>query len=341
MLRAFLSALTFGASIPAVAALAESTNPTSLAALLYSGAALFAAAKLSKDRILHQQSQNKTKKRVPRRDVLLAATALISGGLAGPLLFTHGLSRTGPVAGGILLNLELAFTILLAALISRRVPSRRVIAGSTLVVAAGLTAGLAGPLLQGAGALLLTGACLMWAVDNIATAEIRLLSPASVVLGKGVLAVALAVASLSFLPKPEPLLVLAALAVGAVGYGLSPVLWVQASHDLGADRTQAVFSTGPLLGSLIALPFAAAAPLLPLLPAAVGVALLSRQHHEHAHEHTHSRHSHLHQHDDDHHEGEEHGHALKDDRTHEHPHEHKPQQHAHPHGSDVHHRHRR
>ena len=46
--------------------------------------------------------------------------------------------------------------------------------------------------------------------------------------------------------------VVAALAIGAAGYGLSITLWVKGARDLGAARGQAIFVTAPYIGALIA-----------------------------------------------------------------------------------------
>jgi len=134
----------------------------------------------------------------------------------------------------------------------------------------------------------------------------------------------------------------AALAVGALSYGVSIALYIRAAHELGATRAQAVFASAPFVGAALAFAFLGepigavhiAASLL-LVPSLVS---LFMSQHAHAHAHGALDHTHSHRHDDGHHL---HVHPDLDPASrHSHPHHHEPLAHAHPHWPDVHHRHR-
>src|SRR6185436_5571143 len=45
--------------------------------------------------------------------------------------------------------------------------------------------------------------------------------------------------------------ILAALAIGAFGYGASITLWVKGARDLGAARGQVIFAAAPFIGALL------------------------------------------------------------------------------------------
>ena len=132
-----------------------------------------------------------------------------------------------------------------------------------------------------------------------------------------------------------------ALALGAVSYGASLVLFIHALRHLGAARTAAHWSTAPFLGAGASL-LLLGEPLTGTFILASGLMLgatwlvLSEQH---EHEHTHERLAHSHRHTHDAH----HQHAHRGDEgpePHSHHHEHEPMTHGHAHLPDLHHRHR-
>jgi hypothetical protein len=132
-----------------------------------------------------------------------------------------------------------------------------------------------------------------------------------------------------------------ALIVGFLGYGVSLVLFVLALRGLGTARTGAYFSTAPFLGAFIAL-VVLGEPVSPTFWLAavlmgVGVWIHLMENHAHLHQHDPLEHDHSHSHDDHH----RHVHAFEWDgiEPHSHMHAHSPIQHSHPHFPDIHHRH--
>jgi len=133
-------------------------------------------------------------------------------------------------------------------------------------------------------------ACVCWGVDNHLTALIDGLTPAESTFWKGLVAGSV---NLLLGVVAQPLTaslsgVLGALGLGAVAYGVSIVLYIQAAQRLGATRAQLFFATAPFFGG--------AGSLLLLgerLTPAQGVAaliltaslvLLLRERHAHPHE---------------------------------------------------------
>jgi drug/metabolite transporter (DMT)-like permease len=281
-----------------------------------------------------------------RQDWRPTLVAVIAGGAIGPALLVAGLARTSAASASILLNLELAATVALAATVFREHLGRRVIAGTVMVTTAGVVLGWQPGADLSVGALLIAGACVAWGFDNGVTAKIDQLSPEHVVMLKGLIAgsanLVLCVTVGAGLGGIEVNDVLAALAIGATGYGMSIVLWVKGARDLGAARGQVIFATAPFIGAVLAWvvlrdPVTGAQVIAGLL-AAVGVAVSLESAHDH--EHTHHGLSHEHEHDHDHDDGH-HNHDQDEPVTgrHTHPHRHRPFVHAHPHVPDLHHRH--
>jgi drug/metabolite transporter (DMT)-like permease len=236
-------------------------------------------------------------------------------------------------------------TTVLAAVLFHEHIGRRVGTGTIAVVAAGVALVWTDSPEPRLGALLIVGACVCWGLDNCVTAELDEIAPEHITVVKGVIAggtnLVLGIALGASMPSTG--VVLAALAVGALGYGASITLWVAGARDIGAARGQLVFAAAPFVGVLVAWVALGdqvrAAELVALGLAGFGVSRVLGSHHLHEHRHDAIEHDHEHVHDDGHHD-----HSLDTTTTalserHTHRHGHKPLRHAHPHVPDLHHRH--
>src|SRR5262249_38513946 len=132
-----------------------------------------------------------------------------------------------------------------------------------------------------------------------------------------------------------------ALVLGASSYGVSIVLYVAAAQQLGAARSQILFSTSPFLG--LALAWTALGEpvertqVIAASIVAVAIALMFRGRHEHENTRGARAHTRAHRHDDGHHD---HLHAgLAPSKWHTHEHTHQAVTHSHVHHPDLHHRH--
>ncbi len=336
-LLALIAAVLFGASTPASKWLLGSFEPLQLAGLLYLGAALGMAPVVALER------GEARKLRIDRANALRLLGAVLLGGALGPVLLLLALRSSSAGSIALLLNLELAATAALGAMLFREHLGPRgwwAVAGVVLASAV-LGGGGGWPLL--AGAVLTAGACLCWALDNHLTALIDGISAARSTFVKGAVAgsVNLALGTAAAPLDASAGSVAAALALGAFSYGVSVVLYIRAAHELGATRAQAVFASAPFVGALLAFawlaePLGAAhgIAIALLLPS---IAALVRSQHAHPHAHAPATHDHSHRHDDGHHA---HAHpGLPATTRHAHFHEHKAARHAHPHWPDLHHPH--
>ena len=333
---ALLSAALFGAATPASKWLLGALTPLQLAGLLYLGAALGVAPSLLRARSLPLPRDRDGRRR------LLGAIGL--GGVLGPVLLLLGLSLASAASVSLWLNLELAATAALGALVFHDRLGAAGWLGAALAVAAGAALSLGeGPAGARAGGLV-AAACVCWAFDNHWTARLDALPATATTFWKGAgagatnLALGLALAPF----EAGPSAVTAALLAGALCYGASIALYVTAAHALGATRAQVLFASAPLFGVGLAALWLGE-PLDGAQLAAAGVlalsaALVLHDRHEHLHVHEATAHVHWHRHDDGHH-----GHAHADGpapEAHAHWHVHEPLRHAHPHWPDLHHRHR-
>jgi drug/metabolite transporter (DMT)-like permease len=334
VLRCLLAAVLFGVAAPAASVLAGEMPTLALAGLLYLGAALA---------VLPSVARHRPDAHGLRSGWRPLALTVLFGGALGPALLVAGLARIPAATASLLLNFELVATLTIAAVVFREHLGRRLIVSAGLVASAGVLLVWRPGVAFDIGGLFVVGACLCWGIDNSVTARIDQLSPEQITFAKGAVAgtvnLILGLVLASSL-QMEARQVIAALLIGALGYGASITLWVKGARDLGAARGQVIFATAPFIGALLSwtvLHEAIVWVQLIAVPLAVaGVALSLRTSHEHAHRHEPVEHEHEHTHDDLHHV---HPHADAGQSRHTHRHRHDTLEHEHDHVPDLHHGH--
>lgn len=341
VLAALGAAVLFGASTPLAKQLLGGLSPFLLAGLLYLGSGLG----LSLVRLLRDRGWQASGLPVAEWPWLLGAIA--AGGIAGPVLLMAGLAHTSAATASLLLNLEAVLTAVLAWVVFRENADRRIVLGMVLIVTGGLLLSAIPASGQAAnslvGPLLIAAACLAWAVDNNLTRKVSASDALFIAGTKGLVAGAanLGVALFLGASLPAAPILLPAMLLGFLGYGVSLVLFVLALRGLGAARTGAYFSTAPFIGAALAilllgeptaLPFWLASALM-----AAGVWLHLTERHEHEHKHEALEHQHRHVHDAHH----QHVHDFDwgGQEPHNHSHQHVMMTHKHTHYPDIHHRH--
>jgi drug/metabolite transporter (DMT)-like permease len=337
ILMAFAAALLFGAAAPLGKPLLESLTDFQMAGLLYLGAALGVLI------ILLREKHFLLPWRMPRVDALRLAGAVLFGGILGPVFLMAGLRMAAAGSVSLWLNLEMVTTALLGFFFFKdQLSGKGWLASLGALAAAILLAWEGGSAGFKAGGLIAL-ACLCWGMDNHLTALIDGISPAQSTFWKGLVAGSVnLILGLSFAPMTvEAKYLLGVLGLGAVSYGFSILLYITAAQNLGATRSQLIFSSSPFFGLLIA--FALGEPLTLIQGIAIviflgSIYLLFRETHQHAHRHESLVHTHLHTHPDPHHD-HEHPEDMSNSSRHNHEHAHVPLTHSHPHWPDLHHRH--
>lgn len=341
---ALAAALLFGASTPLAKMFAGEVPAVMLAGLLYAGSGIGLALTLT---IRHAFGGASARIAWPARsDRGWLAGAVLFGGVLGPGALMYGLAATTATSAALLLNLEGVMTALLAWFVFRENFDGRIALGMAAIGVGGaiLAWDPARPAGLGPGALLVTAACLCWAIDNNLTRKVAGGDAVVIACIKGVVAGAinLGIAFALGQAVPGPLAAAFAAVVGFAGYGVSLVLFVVALRHLGTARTGAYFAIAPFVGAGLALVLMREPMTLQLVAAgalmASGVWLHITEAHAHRHVHAPLAHEHAHRHDE--HHGHEHAFAWDGSDPHTHHHEHPPIEHTHAHYPDLHHRHR-
>jgi drug/metabolite transporter (DMT)-like permease len=337
---ATLSAALFGISPVLCKMLIGEMSPALLAGLLYLGSGI------GLQLLLLCQNRNAVRefRRISPQDRFKLSGAVISGGVIAPLCLTYGIKYGTASEVTLLLNLETVATTLISRLIFKEYIGPRLWVGKFLILAGAffiIFQPEGEPSLSLSG-LLVVFACIFWGVDNNLTREVVEL-PATVLasikgLGAGIFNTVLA---LAFFPgRATGLQIGGALAIGALSYGLSLVLFVEALRKIGSARTSTFFAVGPFIGTLLSVVILGEQPPALFWFAALlmlaGVIFLYREKHLHLHTHEAITHTHIHIHDEHHqhiHEG------MDIVEPHDHIHIHGPITHIHGHWPDIHHRH--
>ena len=168
VLAALGAALLFGAGTPFAKQLLDGASPWLLAGLLYlgSGAGLFLVRRIQRAPRVH----------MTRSDQGWLGAAILTGGVAGPVLLMVGLENLPGSGASLLLNAEGVFTALIAWFVFRENFDRRIASGMLLIVAGATVLSWPGEASFGAvlPALAVLGACLAWAFDNNLTRKVAL-----------------------------------------------------------------------------------------------------------------------------------------------------------------------
>ncbi|MBZ0315195.1 MAG: DMT family transporter [Anaerolineae bacterium] len=345
ILQALLAAVLFGASAPIAKLLLGEIEPIPLAAFLYLGSGI--GVLFFKTTLGTSQSGTQMEARIRQPDLVWLAGAVLTGGIAAPILLLFSLRDTAASTASLLLNFEGVATTLIAVLIFKEAVGKRALWAIICVTSATILLSWdtsSGQWNLSLGALGILGACVLWGIDNNLTRNISDKDPLTIVLVKGLGAGSFSLGLTLVLRNPLPVLptVLGALLLGSLSYGLSIVLFIRAMRALGAARTSALFGTAPLVGVALALVFFRETPnllffiALPLMVTAT--LLLLREQHSHYHIHEAITHEHGHRHDDGHHT-HDHPEMVSRKLWHSHPHTHERLAHKHPHLPDMHHRH--
>jgi len=337
ILTAILAAFLFGAAAPFGKPLLAYLNDFQFAGLLYIGAALGVSV------ILIKQKSLQWPWKLELKEFYKLSGAIVFGGILGPVFLMAGLRLAAAASVSLWLNLEMVATLVIGYFFFDDHLSRKGwLASAGVILAAILIAwdgGVAG--LKAGG--LITLACICWGIDNHLTALIDGITPAQSTFWKGLFAgsVNLGLGLLIGNYSASGLQTLASLGLGVIAYGLSILLYIISAHNLGATRSQLLFSSAPFFGLILSITLGESLTLfqgIAFIMFVVSIFFLFRESHTHAHLHKPFSHTHTHQHPDEHHD-HKHPDIAEDNFRHTHQHQHSSMKHDHPHWPDLHHRH--
>jgi drug/metabolite transporter (DMT)-like permease len=255
-----------------------------------------------------------------------------------------GLKTANAMSVSIWLNMEMVATAILGVLLFKDYLDRYAVIGVLLTLSAGIIISIQEPSSGVVSAVFILFACIFWGLDNHLSALIDGISPQTITFVKGVIGGITNFTIGMFLNNWQIQLNLipAALIIGVLSYGISIVLYVISAQNLGATRSQILFSTAPFWGIFAAWIFLnEPLNLIVLISFSIlvfGIIFTNIASHGHPHYHKGLVHIHLHSNDDGHHN---HIHEGVNEKSfkHSHLHEHKEIKHTHKHYPDLHHRH--
>jgi len=336
MFWCILSAALFGISPALSKWLLGSFEPILLASIMYLGAGLSTLPYSTKPQI-HS-----------RKEWLNIGGAILFGGILGPILLMYGIQKTGAATASLLLNFESVATVVLGWYFFKEHVSREILFSALLITIAGILLSLQESTTFTWGAIWICLACVCWGIDNHCTAIIEDLTPTQSTCIKGLSAGIFNFCLAIYLYGFDAILLhtnmfLGALAIGALSYGASIVLYIAGAQQLGATRAQLIFASAPYFGLICAYVFLSENVHI-IHMVATGIMLIAlwlqnKDNHQHKHLHHSSTHSHWHRHDDLHHIHTHKNHTKSLFGWHLHTHKHAEMIHSHEHKSDIHHRH--
>jgi drug/metabolite transporter (DMT)-like permease len=324
------AAILFAAATPLAKILLAHIEPFALAGLLYLGASAAVAPAAYRAGLPISS----------RRDLMRLGIVVVAGGIAAPALLMLALQRTPAATIALWLNVEVVATTLLAWGFFREDLDHWGGTGVAIITAAGVLLAFPYRTVDLDAALLVSAACLCWALDNNCTSIIDSLTPTQITLVKGLIggATNLALGGAMESRSISREATLGGLGLGALSYGVSLVFYIRGAQQLGAARSQVIFASAPFIGCALSwLMLGDAISSEQIIAGGImlgGVALMFARH-LHEHEHTAMMHIHYHSHRELHH-------AHTDPLTieaHTDLHSHPAMHHAHPHRPDLHHRH--
>ena len=294
------------------------------------------------------------------KNLLKIVLIVLFGGILGPLFLMIGLSHTSASSTAIWLNMELVATAILGIVIFKDYLDKYALIGLLFTFAAGLIVSSGNGFGDIFSIVFIVLACFAWGIDNQLTSIVDGYSPETITFIKGIFGggVNFAIGMIidgHFIPWN---LLLYGFILGIFSYGISIVLFVSSAQNLGATRSQILFSTAPfwgiafsilLIGDPLTLNLAIATLFL-----IVGIIITNNLVHKHKHKHIKMEHIHIHSHDDGHHEhshnnnnNKNHNNVFNDieengddkNKKHIHKHIHSEKEHEHKHFPDLHHKH--
>lgn len=308
----FLSALFFGISPPIAKLLIKDIAPVALAGLLYIGAFLGISLYSILRRKLISPTTNNKMEELELTDIPWLAGAIITGGIIAPICMMLGLTYVTGFTASLMLNLEGLATVIIAVFFFREHAGKRLWIALACMTMAGIF--LSWEPYQGkfsiVGPLLLVFAMVCWGIDNNLTRVISGKNTLHIAQIKGLVAgtTSMLIAYSLGLGVHFDARIMFALILGALSYGVSLVLFIEALKGLGSARTGILFGIAPFLGSLVSIIILKEFIGWIIVPSTflmiVGAYLLLSEGHSHLHYHENMTHTHLHGHDDTpHHHG--------------------------------------
>ena len=247
---AFISAFLFAAGMPATKQLLQYASPVMLAAILYIGSGIASS-------LILLFKSTEIKNSFSKVDIARMLTAITLGGICAPLLLMMAMQAIKASTVSLLLNFEIVFTAIIAALFFKEHLSIRIIVGLIAVFSGGVCLSFNSNLETSWAFIYAIAAAFLWSTDANITARITTINPLEIARSKGLMAGTfnLVVALLSGATFPAVDVTLWAMLTGFMCYGMSLVFFIESMRRLGAARATSLFATEPFIGAILCVIF--------------------------------------------------------------------------------------
>ena len=250
---AVVAALFYSLNAPLSKLLLEEVSSTMMAGLLYLGAGggMLVLAIIRKAAGDGGKEFHLTRKDLPY------TLAMVILDIAAPISLMAGLRLTNAESMALLNNFEIVATSLIALIIFKERIGLKLSLAIVLITAASimLSADDISRFSFSPGALLVILASIFWGFENNCTRMLSKSDPIEIVAIKGFGSGTGSLLIAFFMKESPPsfTLVVSALLLGYVSYGLSIFFYVYAQRYLGAARTSAYYALNPFIGVLLSL----------------------------------------------------------------------------------------
>ncbi len=193
--------------------------------------------------------------KLSKNDIPWLIGAILTGGVAAPVVLMYSLRVTPAAVSSLLLNFESVATTLIAIFMFGESPGKRILTAVGVITVACiiLSWNINGGWSFSIGAIGVLGACGLWGLDNNFTRNISTKDPLIIVIIKGFsagfLSLILAIGTGS--PFPGPKSIFGAMVLGCLSYGMSTIFFIFALRNLGAVITGAFSGAAPFIGVII------------------------------------------------------------------------------------------
>ena len=248
MALAIAAASFYALSAPGAKLLLEGIGPVMMAGLLYLGAGTGMS-------LIYLVSRDRKEEKLTRKELPYAVMMILLD-IAAPILVMYALLSVPSENVALLNNTEIVATTLIAAIVYKEHINGRLWAGIALITAAAVMISLERNSLSfSRGSILVLLASLCWGFENNATRMMSSKSPMEIVILKGLFSGsgAIVIALLDHEAVPAAGMLVSALILGFVSYGLSVYLYVYAQRFIGAARTSACYAVNPFIGAFLSL----------------------------------------------------------------------------------------
>jgi len=246
---ALIAALLYAINIPLSKMLLSTMGSTLLAGFLYLGAGMgMTVFFLAKQRNIEKE-ELLSKKDLPY------TIAMVILDILAPISLLYGLSQTN--AGGVALlnNFEIVATAIIALVIFKEKISYRLWIAITLITISSFLLSIDDitSFEFSKGALFVLLATTFWGFENNCTKKISNKNTFEIVMIKGLCCgIGSLIIGLVLKEKIEqPLMIIPAIALGFVSYGLSIFFYILAQKGIGATKTSAFYAVNPFISSLL------------------------------------------------------------------------------------------